>query len=570
MLGPAEKQPERHAAICTYNISIYYLAIAEQEDLMFDHFDVRDYGAVGDGSDESSEIQDAVDAAGVHGGIVLFPCDNQERWGIGTTINIVSIHPVFVISWMGAPQRYDGTAASFIQPKPGGDLSNGIFRWQAPGGEGRAAAGGGGCIGLSFIDPALRAVDPEAQPEDNAVDIGSAINFTDCPFGLIDRCAFHYLKGRAILTDFAVGAKITRCVARYCGDAREDGQATVYYPTIQIGVDTADQAYVSEHVFLSLLTLEANFGAPYVEVLYRQDSVSIETVKFEATEDGDTQQIYVKASGGDFQLRGCQFNQNPGSAHLVHLTETATEPRLSDLLFATSGPSVATLKVEGLALQLSNSKFRGATSQTGTQVSVPNGYCQLSNVKLGNGGNMVLGERATVVGCEFSGLNISTGYCLVVGARSRVEACSFIAPATGAGGLELAGVDAIAVGNTFHTITGTGIAGTGGSGTIVANEFISVSTAVSPGTSSIVRHNKGYTTETNGTATVASGSTSVNVTHSLNRTPALRDIMVTPTNNLGNATKFWITNPTATQFTINVDVNPGASGATFAWSAAIL
>jgi hypothetical protein len=73
------------------------------------------------------------------------------------------------------------------------------------------------------------------------------------------------------------------------------------------------------------------------------------------------------------------------------------------------------------------------------------------------------------------------------------------------------------------------------------------------------------TSNTSGTATVLSGTTSIVVTHGAGFTPSLNQIRVTPTNNLGTATKWWISTPTATQFTINVDVNPGATTATFVW-----
>lgn len=69
-----------------------------------------------------------------------------------------------------------------------------------------------------------------------------------------------------------------------------------------------------------------------------------------------------------------------------------------------------------------------------------------------------------------------------------------------------------------------------------------------------------------GTATVTNGNTSVAVSHGLRSTPALTNISVTPTNNMGSATHYWITNPTSTQFTINVDQDPGGD-ATFAWQA---
>lgn len=90
------------------------------------------------------------------------------------------------------------------------------------------------------------------------------------------------------------------------------------------------------------------------------------------------------------------------------------------------------------------------------------------------------------------------------------------------------------------------------------------------GGSDVIRHNIGYDTEANGTATVVNGQTSVVVTHGLEKTPTLQQIAVTPTNNMGNATKFWISTPTATQFTINVNADPGAGTATFAWQVHIL
>lgn len=89
------------------------------------------------------------------------------------------------------------------------------------------------------------------------------------------------------------------------------------------------------------------------------------------------------------------------------------------------------------------------------------------------------------------------------------------------------------------------------------------------GATGYIRGNVGFATEAQGTATVSSASTSVVVPHGLAATPALKNISVTPTNNLGSATKFWISNPTATDFTINVNAAPGASTATFAWSAEI-
>ncbi|MFW6040165.1 MAG: right-handed parallel beta-helix repeat-containing protein [Gemmatimonadota bacterium] len=73
----------------------------------------------------------------------------------------------------------------------------------------------------------------------------------------------------------------------------------------------------------------------------------------------------------------------------------------------------------------------------------------------------------------------------------------------------------------------------------------------------------------NGTATVPNGSTSVSVSHGLDQTPDAEDISVTPTNDLGDAAKFWVSSVGASTFDINVDADPGADTATFAWMALI-
>ncbi|HEU4716004.1 MAG TPA: hypothetical protein VFS14_04205, partial [Candidatus Saccharimonadales bacterium] len=87
----------------------------------------------------------------------------------------------------------------------------------------------------------------------------------------------------------------------------------------------------------------------------------------------------------------------------------------------------------------------------------------------------------------------------------------------------------------------------------------------SGGTNTIVRNNIGWKTENGGTATIADGTTSIDVNHGLDATPSLGNIAVTPTNSLGNAAKFWISGVTNVKFTINVDTDPGASTATFSW-----
>ena len=82
----------------------------------------------------------------------------------------------------------------------------------------------------------------------------------------------------------------------------------------------------------------------------------------------------------------------------------------------------------------------------------------------------------------------------------------------------------------------------------------------------MVTENDGWKTENTGTATVANGQTTIAVTHGLSITPLASHILVTPTNSMGNATKYYVDTITSTQFTIHVNADPGATTATFAWA----
>ncbi len=75
-----------------------------------------------------------------------------------------------------------------------------------------------------------------------------------------------------------------------------------------------------------------------------------------------------------------------------------------------------------------------------------------------------------------------------------------------------------------------------------------------------------YQDESAGVATIASGTTSIVVTHKLGRTPTAEQVMVWPTTNWGSMTEYWVDTITSTQFTINADANP-AEDVSFGWRA---
>ncbi|MDY6892810.1 MAG: right-handed parallel beta-helix repeat-containing protein [Chloroflexota bacterium] len=81
-----------------------------------------------------------------------------------------------------------------------------------------------------------------------------------------------------------------------------------------------------------------------------------------------------------------------------------------------------------------------------------------------------------------------------------------------------------------------------------------------------IRSNAGYITENSGTATIASGSTSVAIDHGLDVALSDGDVVAVPTTPLGNATEFWAGDYTSTRFILYVDSDPGQD-IEFTWDA---
>jgi hypothetical protein len=86
------------------------------------------------------------------------------------------------------------------------------------------------------------------------------------------------------------------------------------------------------------------------------------------------------------------------------------------------------------------------------------------------------------------------------------------------------------------------------------------------GTSCIVKDNIGYETESSGNATITAAATTVVVSHGLSTTPTR--VFISPTL-LSLSNKAWVTSAGSSNFTINVDIAPGAGTATFNWWAKV-
>lgn len=155
----------------------------------------------------------------------------------------------------------------------------------------------------------------------------------------------------------------------------------------------------------------------------------------------------------------------------------------------------------------------------------------------------------------------------------HISDCHIIAPDSSTTNFQIAILGAVSTGCSL-TLTGNTIdANTSGTVKLVdagANPAGACTVKVGRGNSVVkcdVQANITYTMAAagvGGTATVASGATTSVVTHGLGYAPNVADIQVVPTL-LSNAAKWWITATGATTFQINVDADPGAGTATFAW-----
>lgn len=121
--------------------------------------------------------------------------------------------------------------------------------------------------------------------------------------------------------------------------------------------------------------------------------------------------------------------------------------------------------------------------------------------------------------------------------------------------------DCVFSNNQSNGNTGYGLnIASGAAGTSVMDNDLqnnTVEALLDAGSNTRFRFNRGFTTENSGDATITNGTTSIAVNHGCRKTPTSGNITITPQSNLGSAVKWWVSGFSSTQFTINVDANPG-------------
>lgn len=184
-------------------------------------------------------------------------------------------------------------------------------------------------------------------------------------------------------------------------------------------------------------------------------------------------------------------------------------------------------------------------------------------------------ENNTIVACGVQGIYINSGAKWMIRGNTIVDC--------GANGILVNTTDGevIVEGNYFDNINGTpqarALYETGASSgptrfnrnTIRNQSYQDWSFSNS---SSTAQGNDGsiFKDRNTGTGTIASGNTSVTITHGITGTPNAGKITITPTANAtNNPGNMWVSSIGSSSFTVNCRTDPGSGGLAFAWSAAL-
>lgn len=368
---------------------------------------IRDANAKGNGTTDDSGAFTRAVAKLPHGGVIWVPPDHV--YAIANTVTIQSYYPISIISDMTCPAINDIAAASPSHSrgyiKPTAALTDGIFKFVRPGGAAQFDTPGHWCRGLVFADTSTGG----GTNNPGGYAIHSAINFTDCFLGGVERCYFFRLKGRALYLDNAQ-IHCTELHMRYCGDTSK--------PVVHL--DTAnsfawlDQCQI-EQSYSSAITVDASAGL----------NLRLSSFEQETTIAGQANKFIDGA--GSKVIRSCHFGRN--DVQSVDMSVDYDE--ISDCVFAEGGNTDKTdpcLIFAGSYGKITNCHFRGAPNQVAYALTVS-------------------GSSNQIVGCTF----VSCGNVHITGLRNTLSAIkAYTLVSTETYQIQLAQLCTLTGGSVFH------------------------------------------------------------------------------------------------------------------------
>lgn len=210
----------------------------------------------------------------------------------------------------------------------------------------------------------------------------------------------------------------------------------------------------------------------------------------------------------------------------------------------------------------------------GDNLTITENFLQLigayGGISITSGDNYVISNNnlKDIVNFAAIGAASSTNYGVISGNVIRATGnASFHS------GISLSGASPVVMGNWVEHYWGIYLAGTTTDYVITGNRLDGsnkdLNISASAPTTGVIANNyyvngTGYKVTNSGTATIATGTTSIVVAHGVRKAPT--EVSIAPTNST-DSVKFWVTSITDTQFTINADADPTTAGQTFTWHA---
>ena len=270
-------------------------------------FNVKDYGATGDGvTDDSAAVQAAVDAAiAAKGGDVYFPAG---KYGFGSQVTVSSTTPVNLRGeGFGNTRVHTVTSRALAAPHifPLVALSSAsagqrsLFKYISP----DASIGGGGVItGLSFMDSSNLTGSPHKAIRNLEMD--AALDLVDFSLSRVEGCYFTYINGSAIRVVQGIMSNFTNNWVRNCGRTG--------FPAFFADGLTDDQ-HILQSAVISDSKFEVCYDEPYIWVGGSGSTNKILAVGFESdsSTEATSGQTYVELnnSGNKTTIADCHFNR---------------------------------------------------------------------------------------------------------------------------------------------------------------------------------------------------------------------------------------------------------------------
>lgn len=458
-----------------------------------------------DGVADSAAIQKAVDSINtVRGGTVVF--DSSRKYAIDTTVTIdPTTGPINLLSNMVSAE---GQVGGYLFPTQ--NLTNGMIRYSSPTRAPRQA----NITGLSFYDPTWTKL------------VGGALVLDDWT-GRCSNCNMEYIVGPAIAADNVIMSGFYSLRIRLCGQNASGKYAMMLGKT--------GSSYLTQSVVVDNLISEVNRYGPYVNVTDKAYDIKITNAQFEADDSdpalSDTNKAFIYINGTRTIVANCGFNRNLYSSVIADTNVTMT----NCVFDSNNDDGNPKMWLYGQGSKLTNISMNGSLKNQGYDLVLGNpaspaaAYATVSNLSMSYGGGIWDGGESVL-----SNITMINTYD--------------VSPApTGKHGISLG----MATGfpsklinyNSYNITAGNSPLLIGDSGCLVTNA---------------TNYQK------RGNATITNPATTVVVTHGLDFTPTIDQIILTSPQNLG---ALWVTNITSTQFTINVASSP-ASSASIGWRVA--